>query len=63
MQGAITFMAVLGGLAFSLIVALAAEELIFGQVIRLFFLRTSTVQTCSLGTSNVRGSDAQPKDT
>jgi hypothetical protein len=36
MQMAITFMAVLGGLIFSLAVALLAEELIFGQVFRLF---------------------------
>lgn len=57
MQAAITFMAVLGGLALSLIAALAAEELIFGQVIRLFFLRTSNVRR-----NNVRGADAQPED-
>jgi hypothetical protein len=37
MQMAITFMAVLAGLIFSLAVALLAEELIFGQVFRLFF--------------------------
>jgi hypothetical protein len=37
MQMAITFMAVVGGMIFSLAVALLAEELIFGQVIRLFF--------------------------
>jgi hypothetical protein len=37
MQMAITFMAVVGGLIFSLAVALLAEELIFGQVFRLFF--------------------------
>lgn len=37
MQMAITFMAVLGGMVFSLAVALLAEELIFGQVFRLFF--------------------------
>ncbi len=37
MQMAITFMAVIGGLIFSLAVALLAEELIFGQVFRLFF--------------------------
>ena len=34
---AITFMAVVGGMIFSLAVALLAEELIFGQVFRLFF--------------------------
>ena len=37
MQMAITFMAVFAGLVFSLAVALLAEELIFGQVFRLFF--------------------------
>jgi hypothetical protein len=37
MQMAITFMAVIAGLIFSLAVALLAEELIFGQVFRLFF--------------------------
>ena len=37
MQMAITFMAVAGGMVFSLAVALLAEELIFGQVFRLFF--------------------------
>jgi len=37
MQMAITFMAVVGGLIFSLAIALLAEELIFGQVFRLFF--------------------------
>ena len=37
MQMAITFMAVLAGMVFSLSVALLAEELIFGQVFRLFF--------------------------
>jgi ABC-type enterobactin transport system permease subunit len=37
MQMAITFMAVVGGMIFSLAVALLAEELIFGQVFRLFF--------------------------
>ena len=33
----ITFMAVVAGLIFSVAVALLAEELIFGQVFRLFF--------------------------
>jgi len=37
MQMAITFMAVIAGLVFSLAIALLAEELIFGQVFRLFF--------------------------
>jgi len=37
MQMAITFIAVVAGLIFSLAVALLAEELIFGHVFRLFF--------------------------
>jgi ABC-type enterobactin transport system permease subunit len=37
MQMAITFMALVAGLVLSLAVALLAEELIFGQVFRLFF--------------------------
>jgi hypothetical protein len=37
MQMAITFMAVVGGMVFSLAVALLAEELIFGQVFWIFF--------------------------
>ena len=37
MQMAITFMAVVAGLVFSIAVALVVEELIFGQVFRLFF--------------------------
>lgn len=43
MQMAITFLAVVAGMVFSLGVALLAEELIFGQVFRLFFAR-QTVQ-------------------
>ena len=39
MQMAITFMAVVAGMVFSLAIALLAEELIFGQVFRLFFAR------------------------
>jgi len=39
MQMAITFLAVVGGMIFSLVVAVLAEELIFGQVFRLFFAR------------------------
>jgi hypothetical protein len=39
MQMAITFMAVVAGLIFSVAVAVLAEELIFGQVFRLFFLQ------------------------
>jgi hypothetical protein len=37
MQMAVTFIAVVAGMIFSLAVALLAEELIFGQVFRLFF--------------------------
>jgi hypothetical protein len=37
MQMVITFMAIVAGMVFSLAVALLAEELIFGQVFRLFF--------------------------
>jgi hypothetical protein len=37
MQMAMTFLAVVAGLIFSLAMALVAEELIFGQVFRLFF--------------------------
>lgn len=37
MQTAITFMAVVAGLVFSLAVALLVEELIFGGVFRVFF--------------------------
>jgi hypothetical protein len=39
MQMVITFMAVVAGLIFSVAVALLAEELIFGQVFRLFFVQ------------------------
>jgi hypothetical protein len=39
MQMAITFLAVIAGMIFSLAIALLAEELIFGQVFRLFFAR------------------------
>ena len=42
MQMAITFMAVVAGMVFSLAVAVLAEELIFGQVFRLFFSRQAT---------------------
>lgn len=37
MQLVITAIAVIGGLMFSLAIGLLAEELIFGQVFRLFF--------------------------
>ena len=46
MQIVITFMAVVAGLIFSLAVALLAEELIFGQVMRWLFVRqTAPVKT------------------
>jgi hypothetical protein len=48
MQAAITFMAVIGGLILSVGVALLAEELIFGQVIRVFFARRTVQQTAPL---------------
>jgi len=44
MQMVITFMAVVAGLIFSVAVALLAEELIFGQVFRLFFGQQSDRQ-------------------
>ena len=37
MQMVITFMAVVAGLVFSVAVALVVEELIFGQIFRMFF--------------------------
>jgi hypothetical protein len=45
MQLAITFMAVVAGMVFSLAVALLAEELIFGQVFRLFARQRVTVKS------------------
>jgi ABC-type enterobactin transport system permease subunit len=42
MQMAITFMAVVAGMVFSLAVALLAEELIFGQVFRLLLARQAS---------------------
>jgi hypothetical protein len=44
MQTAILFITITGGLALSLAVALLAEELIFGQVIRLFFVRANRAE-------------------
>jgi hypothetical protein len=41
MQQLVTFMAVIGGLVFSVAVALAIEELIFGKVFQLFFTPAS----------------------
>jgi ABC-type enterobactin transport system permease subunit len=48
MQMAITFMAVVAGLIFSIAVALLAEELIFGQVFRLFFAPQAARQPVSM---------------
>jgi hypothetical protein len=45
MQMAITFMAVVAGLIFSVALALLAEELIFGQVFRLFFVQQAVPQS------------------
>lgn len=39
MQTVMTAMAVVAGMVFSLAIALVVEELIFGQVFRLFFAR------------------------
>jgi hypothetical protein len=50
MQMVITFMAVVAGLIFSVAVALLAEEVIFGQVFRLFFSQ----QTAALKTGQKR---------
>jgi hypothetical protein len=44
MQTAITFIAVVAGLIFSIAVALLAEELIFGQLFRLLF-RPAPIKT------------------
>ena len=44
MQMAITFMAVISGLIFSIAVAILAEEIIFGQIFRLFFVQQSVRQ-------------------
>ncbi|MGA8150193.1 MAG: hypothetical protein WB952_04535 [Terriglobales bacterium] len=39
MQLVITAIAVTGGMVFSLVIAILVEELIFGKVFRLFFIR------------------------
>lgn len=41
MQTMIAFLTVVGGLVLSVAVALIAEEFIFGQVIRVFFVRAT----------------------
>jgi len=48
MQLVITAIAVVGGLTFSIVVALVVEELIFGQVFRLFFARQSITRADNL---------------
>lgn len=45
MQFVITFLTVVAGLIVSLAVALLAEELIFGQLMRTFFVRRAIVIT------------------
>ena len=42
MQMLITFMAVVAGLIFSVVVGVLAEELIFGQIFRVFFAPQTT---------------------
>jgi len=55
MQMAITFMAVVAGLVFSLAIALLAEELIFGQVFRIFFAPAKVVrETVAVNTRHER---------
>jgi hypothetical protein len=56
MQMVITFVAVVGGLIFSVALALLAEELIFGQVFRIFFARqpVPVAVTATLKTGNKR---------
>ena len=39
MQAVMTLMAVIAGMVFSLAIAILVEELIFGKVFRLFFVR------------------------
>lgn len=47
MQLAMTAMAVIAGMVFSLAVALVVEELIFGKVLRLFFVPVAAVKSPS----------------
>lgn len=44
MQMVMTFMAVVAGMIFSLVIALLAEELIFGQIFRMFFTSSKLAQ-------------------
>jgi ABC-type enterobactin transport system permease subunit len=61
MQMAITFMAVVAGLIFSVAVALLAEELIFGQVFRLFFIQQSVPQIAREGVAQTVPVKAEQK--
>lgn len=54
MQMLITFMAVVAGMIFSLAIALLAEELIFGQVFRLFFASNLARQTVAVKSGQKR---------
>jgi hypothetical protein len=45
MQWVITFVAMVAGLIFSLVVAVITEELIFGRLMALFFLRSAVRPT------------------
>jgi hypothetical protein len=54
MQIVITFIAVVAGLIFSVAVALLAEELIFGQVFRLFFSEQNARQPVPVKTGEKR---------
>lgn len=54
MQMAITFLAVVGGLIFSIAIALLAEELIFGQVFRIFFARQAVPVAIAVKMGNKR---------
>jgi len=44
MQLAITAIAVIGGLVFSLAIAVLMEELIFGEIFRLFFAQRAVAR-------------------
>jgi membrane glycosyltransferase len=52
MQLIITFMAVVAGLIFSIAVALLVEEMIFGQVFRIFFTPQSVEQSVRVKATN-----------
>jgi hypothetical protein len=54
MQLAITLLTVVAGLIFSIAVALAAEELIFGQLCRLFFAKQMLRETTPLESGQKR---------